>query len=268
MAAFTLRRMGSGFGRDGCGGPYSHLDGAAAMAASTHMTLGHLATAIYETALISAPTLLEGVVGTLTADRCDRRLQDWSRRLLADADVRLSVEGLSHAPEGEAFVIMSNHQSLYDIPVMFQALRRRVRMVAKRELFQIPGWGKAMRLAGFVEVDRADRAQAIRSLDSAKAALSQGTNIWIAPEGTRGPGGTALLPFKKGGFHLATAAGARILPVSIAGTSEVLAAHGRHVTEGVSVRVRIQAPIATVNYAASDRERLMEDVRGAIIAGL
>jgi len=230
------------------------------------MTLAHLATAIFETAVISAPTVLEGLVGTLTPQKCDDRLQDWSRKLLADAEIKLEVTGFENAPASEAFVIMSNHQSLYDIPVMFQALRRRVRMVAKAELFKIPGWGKAMRLAGMVEVDRGDRAQAIQSLGAAKAALAQGTNIWIAPEGTRGPGGTSLLPFKKGGFHLASGAGARILPVAIVGTSQVLAAHGRSVKPGVTVRVHVQPPIATTEYASS--EPLIAAVRSAITEGI
>lgn len=230
------------------------------------MTLAHLATAIFETAAISAPTVVEGLIGTLTPQKCDDRLQTWSRKLLDDADVKLEVSGLENAPEGETFVIMSNHQSLYDIPVMFQALRRRVRMVAKAELFKIPGWGRAMRLAGMVEVNRSDRAQAIESLGAAKAALAAGTNIWIAPEGTRGPGGTSLLPFKKGGFYLASGAGARILPVAIVGTSQVLAAHGRSVTPGVTVRVRVQPAIATTEYTSS--EPLIAAVRSSISEGI
>lgn len=232
------------------------------------MTLYHLATAIYETALISAPTIVEGLVGRLTPEQCDARLSEWSRKLLELAQVRLEVQGLEHAPPGETFVVMSNHQSVYDIPVMFQALRRRVRMVAKHELFKIPGWGPAMRMAGFVEVDRGDRVQAIRSLDSAREALAHGTSIWIAPEGTRGPGGADLLPFKKGGFHMASAAGARILPVSIKGTSAVLSAHGRHVQTGLTVQVKVHAPIATAQYTPEQREQLMAAVREAIISGL
>ena len=161
---------------------------------------------------------------------------------------------------------MSNHQSLYDVPVMFQALQRRIRMVAKAELFKIPGWGRAMRLAGMVEVDRGDRAQAIRSLEAARAALAAGTNIWIAPEGTRGPGGTSLLPFKKGGFYLASGAGARILPVAIVGTSQVLAAHGRTVKPGMTVQVRVQPPIATTDFASS--EPLIDAVRSSIVDGI
>jgi 1-acyl-sn-glycerol-3-phosphate acyltransferase len=231
------------------------------------MTLAHLTAAVYDTASISIPTLIDGLRGTLTPEACDQRLLNWSQKILARAHIELRVDHQGQAPAAETFVVMSNHQSLYDIPVMFQALRRRVRMVTKAELFKIPGWGPAMRMAGFVEVDRGDRAQAIRSLESAQHALAGGTNIWIAPEGTRGPG-DHLLPFKKGGFHLASATGARILPVSIDGTARVLSAHGRHVTEGVTVHVRVHEPVNVNRYPAEAREQLMADVRKAILSGL
>jgi 1-acyl-sn-glycerol-3-phosphate acyltransferase len=231
------------------------------------MTLRHLVHAIVETARISAPTLVAGVTGTLTPEICDERLFSWSGRILEEAKVDLHVSGLERAPANETFVIMSNHQSLYDIPVLFQALRRRVRMVAKRELFAIPGWGRAMRLAGMVEVDRGDRAKAIQSLDNAKVALSHGTSIWIAPEGTRGPG-DHLLPFKQGGFHMALSIGARILPVSLEGTSRILTAHGRTVHEGIRVQVTVGEPIATQPYGEERREALVAHVRRAILAHL
>jgi len=235
------------------------------------VTLWHLARAIGETARASAPTVVDGLIGRLTPELCDRRLDVWSRHLLEQARIELRVEGLQNAPPGEAFVVMSNHQSLYDIPVMFQALRRRVRMVAKTELFKIPGWAQAMRLAGFVELDRRDREKAIASLSHAEAALRQGTNIWIAPEGTRSRDG-ALLPFKKGGFHLARSTGARILPVSIDGTRRALSAHGRRVHDGVAVRVTVSSPIdpRAVDPGSPDRvpEELIAAVRSAITAHL
>jgi 1-acyl-sn-glycerol-3-phosphate acyltransferase len=231
------------------------------------MTLPHLLHAVVETARISAPTLVQGVIGSLTPEACDARLLSWSRKLLDRAGIELQVEGLERAPAAEAFVIMSNHQSLYDVPVMFQALQRRVRMVAKSELFKIPGWGRAMRAAGFVEVDRKDRKAAIAGLEHAKDALRAGTSIWIAPEGTRGPG-DKLLPFKQGGFHLALSTGARILPVSIDGTSRVLAAHGTRVHPGARVRVIVGEPIAAQSYGPERREQLVADVRRAIAAPL
>ena len=119
------------------------------------MTARYLLKAAATTAAICAPTLVEAARGTLTPEACDERLERWSRRLLEQARVSLVVEGLDNSRSSRPFVVMSNHQSLYDIPVIFQTLGRRIRMVTKRELFRVPVWGRAMRVAGFVERARA-----------------------------------------------------------------------------------------------------------------
>jgi 1-acyl-sn-glycerol-3-phosphate acyltransferase len=231
------------------------------------MTLLHLGRAILETAYISVPTVLDAASGRCTSVACDRRLDAWSRRLLEQADISIEVVGLDHAPFGEAFVVMSNHQSLYDIPVVFQALSRRVRMVAKTELFRVPVWGSAMRAAGFIEVDRQDRERAIASLRRARDALEAGTSIWIAPEGTRSQSGR-LGPFKQGGFHLALETGARILPIVIDGTRDALLARGWTVRAGKRVRVTVCPPIIAAEYGHPQRLELTLAVRRAIAAHL
>src|ERR1700742_2975271 len=170
------------------------------------MTVRHLANAAYHTLRICIPTVIQSALGTLTTPTCDARLDSWSASLVRYAKIELEVTGLEHTLPGEAFVVMSNHRSHYDIPVLFQALRpRRLRMVAKAELFRVPIWAGAMREAGFVEGDRSNRIAAMRSLERARDAIRSGTSIWIAPEGTRGRG-DELGSFKKGGFHLATGA--------------------------------------------------------------
>ncbi len=227
------------------------------------MTLWHLARAVLETAWISAPTVVQGAVGRLTPETCDRRLDSWSRRLLEQAEIGVTTYGLENAPEGETFVVMSNHQSLYDIPVLFQSLRRRVRMVAKTELFRIPIWAQAMRASGFVEVDRKNRERAIASLNAAKAALASGTSIWIAPEGTRSETGK-LGAFKKGGFHLALDTGARILPITIEGTRKVLVARTGKVMPGAQVSVHISPAIQAADFGYERKEELMAEVRAVI----
>src|SRR6185503_4443260 len=162
------------------------------------VTLLHLAHATYHTLRICVPTVIQSALGTLTTPVCDARLDSWSRAIVRFAKIDIGVEGIEHAPLEEAFVVMSNHQSHYDIPVLFQALRpRRLRMVAKSELFRLPIWTGAMRAAGFVEVNRKNRISAMRSLDRARDAIRAGTSIWIAPEGTRSPDGE-LGSFKKG----------------------------------------------------------------------
>jgi 1-acyl-sn-glycerol-3-phosphate acyltransferase len=230
------------------------------------MTLRHLLHAVAETGRISAPTLVEAALGRLTPEACDRRLDAWARRLLERAKIELKTVGVENVPE-EAVVVMSNHQSLYDIPVVYRALRRPLRMVAKGELFRVPVWGAAMRRAGFVEVDRSDRAQAIESLSHAKDSLARGISLWIAPEGTRSADGR-LGPFKRGGFHLAEDAGARILPVTVIGTNRVLGARDRTVHDGVAVTVVLHPPVDPRDFGPERRNELIAAVRSAIASAL
>jgi 1-acyl-sn-glycerol-3-phosphate acyltransferase len=230
------------------------------------VTLLHLAHATYHTLRICIPTVVQSALGTLTTPICDERLDSWSRAIVRFAEIEIAVAGLEHAVPDEAYVVMSNHQSHYDIPVLFQALRpRRLRMVAKSELFRLPIWTGAMRAAGFVEVNRQNRVLAMRSLERAREAIDAGTSIWIAPEGTRSTDGT-LGTFKKGGFHLASGAGARILPVSIDGTRRILPARGRHVLDGQHVRVVVHEPVRP--EGDDDQKQLMALVKERIQSGL
>lgn len=232
------------------------------------MTLRHLANATYHTLRICIPTVIDSALGRITTPICDARLDSWSAALVRYARIEVDVSGLERIPQDESFVVMSNHRSHYDIPVLFQALRpRRLRMVAKTELFRVPIWAGAMRAAGFVEVNRSNRIAAMRSLDRARAAVRAGTSIWIAPEGTRGTGGE-LGPFKKGGFHLAQGAGARILPISVLGTERVLPARGAHVHDGQRVRVMVGAPIDPREHKGPGMRDLMQLVRERITAGI
>jgi 1-acyl-sn-glycerol-3-phosphate acyltransferase len=215
-------------------------------------------------ARITLPTAADGLLARKRKPEVyDARLFAWADRIKEIADIHLTVEGREYLSADDTFVIMSNHQSHFDVPVLYHCLRRRIRMVGKAELFRIPIFGGAMRVAGFVEVDRNNRAQAVAALHGAEQALATGTNIWIAPEGTRSATGQ-LAPFKKGGFHLALGARARILPVSIDGTKDVLPAHSKYITPGQNVRVAISQPIDSKDYGAERLADLMAAVRSAI----
>lgn len=231
------------------------------------MTAPHIAHAIWQTLRISVPTIWESVRGTLTVEASDRRLMQWSRAIVERARIDLNVEGLEHATPGESFVLMSNHQSLYDIPVIYQALQRRIRMVAKQELFRVPLWGRAMERAGFIALDRDNRERSRQTLLASATELQHGTSIWIAPEGTRSRDGS-LGAFRKGGFHLALQSGARILPVTVIGTGAVLPAKGAHITDGCHVRVVVHAPVAPAEYGEARRDELVARVRSAIASAL
>jgi Acyltransferase len=107
------------------------------------MSIGHLLHAAAVTLRISVPTIYEGLRGTLTPEVCDARLDWWSRQLVRRAAIDLHVTGAERARTGSAFVVMSNHQSHYDIPVLYQSLPLRLRMVAKSVPYSNLGSGHA-----------------------------------------------------------------------------------------------------------------------------
>ncbi len=249
----------------------------------------------YEALAVSVPTVVDGVRGRLTERECDARLERFAAHVMRNAEIAVSVRGREHLEGSQSshggpgtrsstqlgtrartFVVMSNHQTHYDVPVLYYVLGGRMRMVAKKELFKLPLFGRAIRDAGMIEVDRGNRQRAIASLATAKAQLTAGTHIWIAPEGTRSETGE-LMPFKKGGFVLALDMEAPILPITIQGTRDVLPAHGMFSRKGVEVHVTIHAPIETAPLLArtgsaadakAARDALINEVRLAIASAL
>lgn len=232
------------------------------------ISAGVLALAAFETVRICVPTIVDGMLGRVDARVCDQRLDSWSKGLLRVAKIQLSTSGREHIVPGESYVVMSNHQSHFDIPVVFQALGIPVRMVAKRELFGIPIMGSAMRYSGFIEVDRSRHTKAMRSLAAARERLDKDqTSVWIAPEGTRSADGT-LGKFKRGGFLLAIDAGLRILPVAVDGSFKVHRPGDTEVHKNQVVKVAIRPPVDAPAFGRARSDELIDAVRGSIVAGL
>lgn len=226
---------------------------------------------IYETLAISLPTMIDALQGRVTKQACDVRLARWAHNIVVrNAHIELEVVGRENLLPGETYLVMSNHQSLYDIPVLFCVVGPNIRMVTKQELFRVPIFGPALEAGGFIKIDRSNRNAAIRSLKEARDLLASGTHVWIAPEGTRSRTGQ-LLPFKKGAFYLAFEAGLPILPVTLQGTRDALPAKGVRSRAGAHVRVVIHPHIDPRPYAArgrAAREELMQLVRRTLESDL
>jgi 1-acyl-sn-glycerol-3-phosphate acyltransferase len=221
------------------------------------MGLGLSLFAAFQAARISAPTVVEALFGLAERSRHDRRLREFGKTVVDRARIRLEVIGAERVPPGRAYVYMSNHQSHVDIPVLYATVPSpTLRMVAKTELFRIPVFGRAMRAADFVEVDRGDRVQAVAALDRARALIASGVSVWIAPEGHRSATGE-LGPLKKGGFHLARATATPIVPVAIDGTFEILPPGERAMRTDRPVRVEFGAPVPVAERPVDE---LMADV--------
>ncbi len=213
-------------------------------------------------ARVTAPTLVDMVRGTLARETVDERTRWFGRRVIDLLEIRLTTSGAERVPAGRAYVYMSNHQSHLDIPMLYATLPSpTIRMLAKQELFRIPLWGRGLRAAEFVEVDRSDHARALRSIEHAAQLVRDGVSIYLAPEGTRSRDGR-VGPLKKGGFHLALGTGAPIVPVAIRGTIDVLPRGTRVMHRGQEVSVEIGAPIAVEGRSIED---LMAEVRDFLV---
>jgi 1-acyl-sn-glycerol-3-phosphate acyltransferase len=227
--------------------------------------------------LIPAVTLLLAAVAVLvllvpgTVPLVDRTLVPlWARLVLALAGVRWTAEGTERVPPGPV-VFVANHRSYFDIPVLWLALRRPVRFVAKRELAGIPFFGWALRLLGHVVIDRGDSAQAREAMARAVERVRRGVSVLVFAEGTRGTpeliARQVVGPFKKGGIILAIRAGVPIVPVAIAGTERILP-KGSLAIRPAAVRVTVQRPVETAGLADEARDRVTREVRGAIVAAI
>ncbi len=180
------------------------------------------------------------------------------------AGVRVHVEGLENIPP-RACIFVANHSSNLDPLAFLPVIPRRVSIFAKRELFRIPILSAAMRLAGFIRVDRTG-GEAAAGIASAVRRLNEGLSLAIFPEGTRSPDGR-LRRFRKGAFALALEAGVAIVPVSIAAAHRILR-RGDWVVHPGEVTVCFAPAVDASGYSASDLSTLLARVESLVAAGL
>jgi 1-acyl-sn-glycerol-3-phosphate acyltransferase len=187
----------------------------------------------------------------------------WSRMVLRATGVRMTVHFEEPLDPSRPYVIMANHLSSADIWSLFDAVPFSIRMIAKKQLGSIPLFGWAMRVGRFIFIDRQNPVAARRSIDEAARRIKAGHSVMIFPEGTRSRDGE-VAPFKKGGFHLATASGAAIVPVAIVGTREIMPRKSLLMRPG-HVFLSFGRPIPTEGLGAEVRRALIERVRGKIL---
>jgi len=152
---------------------------------------------------------------------------------------------------------MVNHRSHYDIPLSFVSLPGSIRMLTKNELFKIPIWGKGMKAAEFISIDRKNLEQALKDLDEARRLMLSGIVLWVAPEGSRSRTGK-LGEFKKGGFMLALQTGAIIIPVGIKGSETILPPDSLDFYLNRKVDITIGEPLDAALYNVDQRDALMQ----------
>jgi len=190
----------------------------------------------------------------------------WGRLLCVGAPIRVELQGTEHFDAGQAYVLVANHQSVFDIPVIYGYSRLDLRWVMKAELRKLPFVAQGCRAIGHIFIDRADPDQAREAINEAVSRLNEGTGILFFPEGTRSRDGRLLI-FKKGAFRVAIDRQMPVLPVSVSGTREVMPPGSLRLRPGRGV-LRFHPPISTEGMGSGDLRALSDRVRADIASGL
>jgi 1-acyl-sn-glycerol-3-phosphate acyltransferase len=185
----------------------------------------------------------------------------WSRLILGTTGVHVTVRGLERLVPGRTYVFVANHQSIYDIPILFWSLPYQLRIIAKASLGRFPFLGWHLRRTGHMLVNRR-RPDREAIFGWASRLTAQGLSLIVFPEGTRSRSGR-VGRFKRGSFYLALAGGLPVVPISVVGSRHVML-KGRLATYPGRVRVVVHDPIDTSALADVDPAVFAERVKAVI----
>ncbi|TAL68341.1 MAG: 1-acyl-sn-glycerol-3-phosphate acyltransferase [Bacteroidetes bacterium] len=196
-----------------------------------------------------------------------KHARNWGEKLLSICRVNVEVIGTENILPGSAYIYVSNHSSLFDIPVLLAMIPDNIRIMYKRELEKIPFLGWALISSPFISINRSDPRDAMAGLEEAIKSVREDVSVVIFPEGTRSKDGT-LGVFKRGAFVLASRSGKKIIPVSIVGTNKILPTKSFDFTHG-HVKMIIGKPLSiTQPIDRSEEKALINSVRSTIEQGM
>jgi 1-acyl-sn-glycerol-3-phosphate acyltransferase len=192
--------------------------------------------------------------------RCARA---WSWLILKTSGVRVRVEGLERLDRSRSYVFAANHQSTYDIPIVFASLPFQLRIIAKQSLGRIPFMGWHLWLAGHVLVDRSNPGAGV--VKKMARLVAAGHSLIVFPEGTRSVDG-AVGRFKGGSFVIALQSALAVVPITITGSRLVMTKGELTVRPG-DVSVVVHEPIETSAIPRDAVRDLADHVRATVAAG-
>lgn len=217
-------------------------------------------------------TLIAGWLTVLVAMLSSPRIAsryvaaNWARLIAFLTPVWVTIEGAENADPERSYVVVCNHQSQYDIFLVYGWLKLDLKWVLKAELRKVPGVGIGCEKAGHIYVDRSNPEQARKAVRDALDGVGDGVGILFFAEGTRSQDGK-LKPFKKGAFRVATSQKLPVLPVTIIGTRDVQKPKSLFIFPG-RIRMVVHPPIEVEEEDAEAVNRLMAQTRQAIASAL
>jgi 1-acyl-sn-glycerol-3-phosphate acyltransferase len=210
------------------------------------------------TAVLGTVSVIAGVAGRgRLAHGCARL---WSWLILATTGVNVRVSGLDRIDPSRTYLFISNHQSIYDIPVVFWHLPYDLRIIAKESLGSFPFIGWHLRRTGHVLVRRNKPGAMV--FDQVRQMMREGRSLIVFPEGTRSADGR-VARFRSGIFRLAIESGLDIVPVAIRGSRHVMRKN-RLATAPGDVSLEVFAPIPSDGLKPADAKGLASRVRDVV----
>src|SRR5918997_1197903 len=166
-----------------------------------------------------------------------------ARNWLRLSGVKVRVRGLENLDPRRSYVFIANHRSFLDTAMLFYHLRRRVGILAKKELLKVPIMGYGMGFVNIMAIDRTNRESALRTTKAATERIRSGISFGVFAEGTRARPGE-LLPFKKGAFYMALETGVSVVPVAIKNTDRLMG-KGTATARAGTIEMVILPPVET-----------------------
>ncbi len=182
----------------------------------------------------------------------------WGRVVVLSTGSRVELSGWENIPDSGNVCYISNHQGLFDIPVMLGFMKEQLGFIAKQELFKIPILSHWMKELHCIFIDRKNARNAVKSIEAGAEVIRSGYSIVIFPEGTRSQG-TTVGPFHYGSIKLALMAEATIVPIAVNGTWRIFEQNKR--IRASRVRVKILASIPPEQSKNTDKQALMDSIR-------
>lgn len=191
----------------------------------------------------------------------------WAWLNLGLAGTRVKVIGKEKIDRNRSYIVMSNHQSHFDVWALIKCLPLSLRWVMKIELRKIPVFGIGCEKLGQIYVDRSNSEKARESLEAARVKIDAGASVMFFPEGTRSADGK-IQEFKKGGFVMALETDTPILPITVNGGRFVLPKGRPLAMKPGRIQIIIHDPVEVKGLKYDDREKLLNKIKGIIEGSL
>ncbi len=195
-----------------------------------------------------------------------RLIRQWAISIVFISGTKIKITGKEYLSADESYIFVSNHTSLYDIPIMITALNYNLRIIYKKELQKVPIFGWGLSKTPYIAIEREDPRKAMESLNNALQAIQTGDSVIVYPEGTRSRSGK-INAFKRGAFLLAARAGKPIVPITIIGSWEIIP-NGKKIIRSKEIQFIIHKPVESQDYTKQSEKQLMDAIHKIIASPL